>query len=142
MDARFSIKAVTAALIQDLKCPAATVSSLAGLNSGKLSRILRGHEQVGGADELALRKAVNSLRRLSEFSKPFPLDWREFDQIRTCIDLMERGQLKIILMATPELNLTDETNPLPAAGILPIEDDDGIRRTDQRPKLGADRTTL
>jgi hypothetical protein len=127
MDAKFSIKVVTATLIHDLRCPAALVCSLAGINSGKLSRILKGHELPGAVDELALRKAVASLRKLSEFSKPFPLDWRECEQIRTCVEMMEAGELKIILIAPgSNQNLTDtDNNPVATAGNFSTGTDDG-----------------
>jgi hypothetical protein len=113
-----------------LDMPAQTLASLSGVNSSRLSRIIRGHEKIGGEDERRLRVAVAAVLKLAEFVYPIPVAWKDATRVQRCIELMQAGQLSIILqaepIASPETNQPDETNfsPLPAAGTSSVGDDD------------------
>jgi hypothetical protein len=128
--ATLGIQNVIVDALAKLDCPAQTLASLSGVNSGKLSRIIRGHERVGGEDERKLRVGVAAILQLAEFVSPIPISWKDASKVQRCLDLMRAGKLSIILqtdgpIASPDSNQTDETNPLPAAGTSRTGYDDG-----------------
>jgi hypothetical protein len=72
---------------------------LAGISGAKLSQYLNDVVRVGAQDELRLRNATIALRKLVEFSRPLPLDFGQVGAIRQCIDMMESGDLQIIIFS-------------------------------------------
>jgi hypothetical protein len=129
MGPSLGIQNVVETTLRELSCPAQTLASLSGINSGRLSRIIRGHENIGGEDERRLRVAVNALRKLRDFVSPIPVQWKDFVSVKKCVDLMQAGKLSIILqaepIASPDSNQTDGTNPLSTAGNFTTGTDDG-----------------
>jgi|GEM_PF-5008412 len=84
--------------LSDLHCPASTLATLAGVSGGRLSTYLNEVAPCPAPDELKLRETLALVKRLVEYSRPLPLDFRRCGEIRRSIDLMESGALKIVLV--------------------------------------------
>jgi predicted transcriptional regulator len=97
MPAAFDIVTVTNKMIAELKCPANTVASLAGITGAKLSQYLNGVLRIGAQDEIKLRNTVSQLKKLVEYSRPLPLNYKLAGVLRECIQMIEDGELQIIV---------------------------------------------
>ena len=95
--ATFDIIAILQRELPQLGIPASTVSSLAGISSGKLSSYMNGVNRCPIEHELRLRKTWAQLHKLIEHSAPLPLNYTRANVLRRCIDLMEAGLLLVIV---------------------------------------------
>jgi len=83
--------------LPQLGVPASTLSSLAGISSGKLSSYLNGVNRCPNEHDVKLRKTWSQLRKLIEYAAPLPLNYTRADVLRRCIDIMEEGVLQIVV---------------------------------------------
>ncbi len=95
--ATFDIIAILQRELPQLGIPASTVSSLAGISSGKLSSYMNGVNRCPGDHDVRLRKTWVQLRKLIEYAAPLPLDYRKVAQLRKSLDAMEDGTLQIVV---------------------------------------------
>ena len=90
-------------VIDELRCPASTIAVLAGVGPATLSRCLNRAENPGAQNEINLREAVASLRKLVTYLGPVPLDFRRVERIRECIEMMENNRLQIVIFSSPDI---------------------------------------
>ena len=85
--------------LKDLGVPAATLAALAGISSGKMSSYLNGITPVPNEHDLKLRLNWTALKRLISSAAPLPIDYRRASQLRKSIDMMESGELQIVVFS-------------------------------------------
>jgi len=95
--ATFDIIAILQRELPQLGIPASTVSSLAGISSGKLSSYMNGVNRCPVDHEVKLRVTWAQLKKLIEYAAPLPLDYRKVAQLRKSLDAMEDGTLQIVV---------------------------------------------
>ena len=83
-----------------LGIPASTVSSLAGISSGKLSSYLSGLNRCPAQHDIALRKTWASLKKLIAYAHPIPVDYRKIALLKEALAAMESGELQIVVLQT------------------------------------------
>ena len=90
-------------------CPASTLSSLAGISSGKLSSYLNGVTRCPHEHELKLRQTWARLKKLVEFAKPLPLDFRKVGELKSLLEQMESQVLTVVVFRTDEQLADDDS---------------------------------
>jgi hypothetical protein len=100
--ATFDIVAILRRELPEYGVPAATLSSLAGISSGKLSAYLNGIARCPNEHELRLRTTWAQIKKLVTHADPLPLNFTRADILRKCIDLMESGVLKVVVFEQKE----------------------------------------
>jgi hypothetical protein len=98
--ATYDIIAILQRELPHLGIPASTVSSLAGISSGKLSSYMNGVNRCPHEHEIKLRKTWAQLRKLIEYAAPLPLNYTRADVLRRCIDMVESGILQVVVFET------------------------------------------
>lgn len=100
--ATFDIIAILQRELPQLGIPASTVSSLAGISSGKLSSYMNGVNRCPHEHEMRLRKTWTQLKRLIEYAAPLPLNYTKANVLRQCISMMENNELQIVVFRTSD----------------------------------------
>jgi hypothetical protein len=111
------------------KVPISTVASLANLSGSKVTAYVNGVLACGAEHNIRLNDVWRDLQNLIRAVDPLILDYRRVDALRKAIKLMHAGRLHVScfdpMAPTEWKQSTDETNPLPAAGISQTGYDDG-----------------
>lgn len=100
--ASFDIVNVLKYELRNRNIPASTLARIADISSGKLSNYLNGQTRCSNEHELRLRKAWARLKRLIEYAAPLPLNYTLADELQNCINLMESGELQIVVFRTSD----------------------------------------
>jgi hypothetical protein len=87
--------------------PASTLSSLAGISSGKLSSYMNGVNRCPVEHEVKLRTTWAQLKKLIEKTTPLPLNYTRANVLRRCIDLMESDRLQIIVVDSDQIEAAE-----------------------------------
>jgi hypothetical protein len=95
--ATFDIIAILQRELPQLGVPASTVSSLAGISSGKLSSYMNGVNRCPHEHDIKLRKTWAQLKKLIRYAAPLPLNFTRADILHKCIDMMESGILQVVV---------------------------------------------
>ena len=89
--------------------PGTTVGTLAGISSGMMSAYINGQRRVPNDHEIKLHDAWAKLKKLIEYARPLPLNFKKAGELRECIRLMESGSLFIIVGNSSEAHETGTT---------------------------------
>jgi hypothetical protein len=95
--ATFDIVSILRRELAQSGCPASTVGALAQISSGKISAYLNGAVPCPAQHDLRLRKTWASLKKLVDYAQPLPIDFRKVTQLRTAINMVESGELQIVI---------------------------------------------
>jgi hypothetical protein len=96
---------IVAILQRELKlyeCSASTLASLAGISGSKLTSYLNETNRCPVEHDVKLRKAWVQFKKLVEYTDPLRLDYSKTGALRKCIDMMESGELQIVVFRTSD----------------------------------------
>jgi hypothetical protein len=100
--ATLDIIAVLQRELKQFECPASTLASLAGISGSKLTSYLNETNRCPVEHELKLRTAWAQFKKLVEFARPLRLDYSKTGDVRRCIQMMDDGELQVIVYRTSD----------------------------------------
>jgi hypothetical protein len=83
--------------LANLGATGATLSALAGVSAGVLSRLLSGQQQPTDWQVRVLDDAVTRLESLQRVTIPLPLDYSQTAALKDCLQKLEDNCLQIIV---------------------------------------------
>jgi hypothetical protein len=95
--ATFDIRNVITTAALDFGLPRATIAIISGISGSKISQLMKPAStlRLTGAEELAIRRAVEDVRALRNFAQPLPLDLNASEAIRDCVELFRQSRLSV-----------------------------------------------
>lgn len=94
--------------IKNSSIPASCFAEVAGVPASRLSRYIRGQERCGGEHYEKLQRTWDELHELIRRLSPAPLNFKETERIRECLDLLRRGSLTVVVFAAHEMSEDNE----------------------------------
>jgi hypothetical protein len=89
--------------IEKLKVPVATVARLSNISDTDLRGILNRQRDCPRDKAIRIDAVLKALTRLVEDTAPLPLDLKHADTLRTILDKIKGGELKIVAHEDPSL---------------------------------------
>lgn len=78
------------------------VAALSGIGSAAISLHMNGGASLTGDKVRRLEERIAQMEELARVTAPLPLDWSNVTQIRSCLDSLETGLLRIcVFVADP-----------------------------------------